>query len=311
MKFEPISSHRARLGEGPHWSYVRNELLYVDVHNGSICAWKPGSEPRIRKVCERATFLIDTADGGLVFGTPEGLATLKDIDDETIEPLIPAVPVEANEPMTSVNDARCDPRGRLWFGTMDRDTARRPICGIYRWTKEEGLLRTEDGVQISNGIQWSPKGDVMYYVDSWKQRLDAFDYDIETGAISNRRTLAHIPKEDGLPDGMNVDSESRVYVALYGGGKIRRFLPDGRFDCDIELPVGFPTSMCFAGDDLKTMYITTSSAGYANTGLESRERRDDPDLRGAILMTELDVPGQATRSMAETFDQLPGHDKRV
>jgi sugar lactone lactonase YvrE len=300
VELQPIGDVRCRLGESPYWWAERGELLFVDVHAGQVHAWSPATGTTTAgtttaTVAERVTFVVPSADGALVVGLRHGLATLADLASATGD-LEPAVPVQADLSQISLNDARADARGRLWFGTMDRED-REPIAGLYRWDAERGLDRVVDGVCLSNGIQFSPDGTTLYYVDSWTQRLEAFAYDVETGELGARRTVVEVPAEVGMPDGINVDSRGRIYVALYGGGALHVYLPDGTLDEVIETPVEFPTSCTFGGDDLRTLYVTTSSAGHASAGplrevaAGSRSVPLDPSLDGAVLAGTVEVPG--------------------
>jgi sugar lactone lactonase YvrE len=159
-----------------------------------------------------------------------------------------------------MNDGRCDPAGRFWAGTMS--TEREPGAGsLYRLEQVGGALlpqRVLGGLTVANGIDWSPEGRLMYYIDSPTQRIDVFDFDVETGAISNRRIFAEIPKAEGLPDGMVVDAEGGVWVALFGAGRLRRYTPSAVVAQEIEVPVALVTSAAFGGPGLGDLYITTA-----------------------------------------------------
>jgi sugar lactone lactonase YvrE len=299
VDFEPINDVRCRLGESPYWWAEREQLLYVDVHNGLVHAWSPGGATTSGHVAERVAFVIPAASGELVLGLRHGLASVKGLDAATGD-LEPAIPVQADLPQTALNDARCDRDGRLWFGTMDRED-RKPIGGLYRWDETRGLSRIVDGVSLANGIQFSPAGDVLYFVDSWTQRLDAFEYDSGSGELGRRWTVVEVPAEDGMPDGINIDSQGRIYVALYGAAQLRRYLPDGTLDAAIEVPVQFPTSCTFGGDDLTTLYVTSALAGHTGTGDFKggpRPDRHESGLDGATLVGSVEVPGIASPVVA-------------
>lgn len=306
MNFEALSGHRAKLGESPFWSQAKRELLYVDVHSGEICAWTQAAGTRRRRVADRVTFVLPTEDGGLVLGMRHGLAAMTGFDMPFDGDLQPCLPVEADRPTTSVNDARADRNGRLWFGTLEREK-RAPICALYRWTKADGITAETGGVALSNGIQWSPNGDVMYFVDSQTQRLDAFEYDQAEGRLGRRRTVAAIAPELGMPDGLNVDAEGMIYVALYGGGAIHRYTPDGRLERIIRTPVDYPTSLAFGGDDLRTLYVTSSSVGHHGSGGaagDAARPHDDTGLAGAVLVAANDIAGQPSQPLAASIDDF-------
>ena len=299
MDFDPINDIRCRLGESPYWWVERQTLLWVDVHNGNVHEWSADAGSQSAHVAERVAFVLPAASGELVLGLRNGLATLKSLADADGS-LEPSVPVEADWPHTALNDARCDQQGRLWFGSMDREN-REPIAGLYRWDLS-GLARVVEGVSLSNGIQFSPTGDVMYFVDSWTQRLDAFEYDQATGDIGRRWTVVEVPAEDGMPDGINVDTQGRIYVALYGGGCIQRYLPDGTREDTIEIPVQFPSSCTFGGTDLKTLYVTSAEAGHSGGGplrsVGGARRYEDAGLDGAVFAAEIDVAGLVSPTVA-------------
>jgi sugar lactone lactonase YvrE len=302
MKFERLSDHICKLGESPFWWEKHGELLYVDVHAGEICAWSPKSGTRRRRVTDRVTFIMPTLDDGFLLGLRHGIGALENFDAPLDGDIQPSIEVEADWPTTSVNDARADHKGRLWFGTLER-SKREPICGLYRWTPTGGLSKEVDGVALSNGIQWSPDGATMYFVDSHTQRLDAFEYDMTTGETGRRWTVAEIAPEDGMPDGINVDADGLIYVALYGGGQIHRYRPDGRLERAIKVPVRYPSSLTFGGDDLRTLYVTSSSVGHHGSGGERPEGMSDLD--GAVLVAQLDAAGTPSIACAARTDEFP------
>jgi sugar lactone lactonase YvrE len=164
-----------------------------------------------------------------------------------------------------MNDGEVDPSGRFWAGTMELGAA--PGRGsLYRLGPRGEVTRVLAGVSISNGLGWSPDERTLYYIDSPTQRIDAYDYDRSSGAIANRRTVAEIDPASGLPDGLAVDAEGCLWVALWGGSSLHRYTPDGRLDRAVALPVSQVTSCAFGGPDLDELYVTS-----AWVGLEERE----------------------------------------
>jgi sugar lactone lactonase YvrE len=173
-----------------------------------------------------------------------------------------------------MNDGKCDPAGRFWAGTMALDE--RPRAGaLYRLDPDHSVTKILDGVTVSNGLGWNVSHDVMYFIDSPRQGVDAFDYDRETGNVRNRRRLVDIPKEAGLPDGMAVDAEGYIWVALAFGGAVRRYSPTGELDRVVTLPVSFVTSCAFGGRDLMEMYITSG-----RLTLTEEQLREQPHAGG-------------------------------
>ncbi len=155
------------------------------------------------------------------------------------------------------NDGKPDPAGRFVIGTMAAQD--HPGTAALYQLDGGAIRRILDGVTISNGLDWSLDGETLYYVDTPTERIDAFDYDVTTGQITRRRTFVDLHGIPGRPDGLTVDSEGGVWVAMArGGAAVRRFTPDGRADQVISLPVPNPTSVTFGGDDLDDLYVTTS-----------------------------------------------------
>ena len=161
-----------------------------------------------------------------------------------------------------MNDGRCDPAGRFWAGTMADRWEDAPAAGaLYRLDGTSGALaatKVVGGITVANGIDWTPDGRHMYYVDSPSQQVDVFDFDGDTGTPRNRSAFVTVPAAEGLPDGLVVDADGGVWVALFGAGVLRRYSPSGRVDREIRLPATLVTSAAFGGPDLADLYITTA-----------------------------------------------------
>jgi sugar lactone lactonase YvrE len=164
-------------------------------------------------------------------------------------------------PGRRANDAAVAPDGSLWAGTMRYDEA--PGGGTLSRVTGDGTVGVVvDDVAVSNGTGWSPDGRLMYYIDSPTRRIDVFDHDGD-GQLVNRRTLAEIEQGSGFPDGLTVDADGCVWVALWDGGAVRRYTPDGELDRVIGLPVPRVTACAFGGADLSDLYITTARTGLS------------------------------------------------
>ena len=165
-----------------------------------------------------------------------------------------------------MNDGACDPQGRFWAGTMAYDES--PGAGVlYRLELDGSCTRVLTGLTISNGIGWSPDGATMYLADSGTGRVEAFDFDGGSGDISRRRTLVRIEQPGVVPDGLTVDEDGGIWVALWGGGAIQRYAPDGSVLATVRLPVDRPTSCAFGGPDRATLFVTTARAGLDEVAL--------------------------------------------
>lgn len=274
-------SHRHDLGEAPHWDAPTRTLIYVDIFNGLVHDLDPATGALTTVAVEApvgfvvpvagSTERIAACGGSLVRMTPAGIE-------------LGRLAVEAHLTGHRVNDGKADPVGRLWFGTMAKDWAK-GVSGMY-CVDEHGLRQVASGITLSNGLDWDVSRRRMYYVDSPTQQIDVFDYDVATGAVENRRRFAAVPAEDGLPDGLCLDAEGCVWLCLFGGGKIRRFDPDGAVMSDLAVPVTHPTCPVFGGDDLRTLYVTTSRHKL------TPEQRETQTLAGSLLVIDAGVPGR-------------------
>ena len=279
---ELVLDARAELGEGPRWDARAQRLLWVDIMRGRVHAFRPGHAAcRSVDVGRPVGALAGTADGGIVLAVAGGFARL-DWDSGQVRML---AAVEADRPQNRMNDGACDPAGRFWAGTMALDEG--PGAGALYRLDPDGTVRTMlTGVSISNGIDWSLDGRRMYYVDSPTRRIDAFDFDPRTGVIANRRTFVALPPEAGFPDGLTVDADGFVWLALWGGAALHRYDPEGARERIVPLPVTHPTSCAFGGSDLDELYVTS-----ARRPLSVDERARQP-MAGGLLRLRPGVVGR-------------------
>lgn len=258
---------QAELGEGPTWDAAAGRLIWVDILNCRVHTYDPATGRRtVRTTEQHVGAARPRAGGGLVLNLRDGIALL-DPDGTLRTAHHEAVPGRR------ANDAAVAPDGSLWAGTMRYDEA--PGGGTLARLAPDGTHTTVlDDVTVSNGTGWSPDGRLMYYIDSPTRRIDVFDHDPGDGRISGRRTLAAVEDGAGLPDGLAVDADGCVWVALWDGGAVRRYTPDGRLDRVVELPVPRVTACAFGGAGLTDLYVTT-----ARTGLTAPH-----PLAGALLV---------------------------
>jgi sugar lactone lactonase YvrE len=261
VAFDVAAEH----GEGIVWDAADGRLLFVDIPTGRVLEHVPGTAPTVALALDRhVTDVHPTRSGALVVAVREGIALLRGRSLDVI-----AAPL-AETPDIRMNDGNVDPAGRLFAGTMAYD-AREGAGSLYRLDPDRTLTTVLEGVTISNGIDWSPDGTLLYYADTPTQRLDVFDYDVATGTLANRRVFARIPEEDGMPDGLTVDAEGGVWVALYGGGAVHRYDADGRLDRELGIPgARLVTSCCFAGPNLTDLYVTTSTENLDGAQLRAQ-----------------------------------------
>jgi sugar lactone lactonase YvrE len=274
---------QADLAEGPWWDQQRQELLWVDIFAGRIHILDPASGlDRSIDVGQPIGMVARRQSGGLVCAVRDGIGFIN-LDENTFEL---AVPIESANPGTRMNDGACDPAGRLWAGTMATDLS--PTAGsLYRISTTLQVTPVLPGVSISNGLDWSPDGQTFYFTDSTTKRLDAYDFDVDTGEISNGRVLVELPQPVATPDGMAVDAEGTIWVAMWDGGCVQRFSPEGIHLETLDLPVIRPTSVAFGGPALNQLFITS-----ARNGLTPRQLQDQPHA-GAIFVLEPGVTGRS------------------
>jgi sugar lactone lactonase YvrE len=197
-------------------------------------------------------------------------------------------PIDLDRPELRMNDGACDSSGRFWAGTMHIDEI--PGAGsLYRLAPDGSVQTMLDNVTISNGIGWSPDDTLMYYVDTPTLGIDAFDYDAASCAISNRRRLATIEDGAGSPDGLTVDEDGCIWVALWEGWAVRRYAPDGTLAGVVDVPAARVTKPAFGGDALDELYVTTAAPDTPD--------REQPNA-GGIFLARPDAHGLPAHSYA-------------
>ena len=274
---------RALLGEGPRWDAASRRLLWVDIEGRALHLFDPArGDDRAIELDDRVGAAAPTETGGVLVALAGRLA-LVDLENESVMTLA-EIP---HGPELRLNDGVCDPAGRFWVGSMALDYA--PGRGaLYRYSREGGLDCVLENVTISNGLGWSPDGATMYYIDSMAYRVDRFDFDAATGEIADRRPFVVIERGAGIPDGLAVDDDGGLWVALWGRGSIRRYSSDGELEQVLAVPVDKVTACCFGGEDGRSLYVTTASVDL---------EREQP-LAGCVFVTELDVSGPPAQPFA-------------
>ena len=248
---------RCTLGEGPVWDGETQTLTWVDIPGHTIHRWTPGDDRcETHDTGRLVGFALTDRRGRLIAGLHD---TICEMCFGAADTRVLARP--DMHPENRFNDAACDPRGRLWVGTMHVEASRdkAPTGGLYR-RGANGLDLVEADIAISNGIGWSPDGSIMYFSDTHRGTVFAYAYDLETGRAGDRRVFAQVPIEIGVPDGLTVDSAGRVHVCVWRGARINVYAATGALDQVIAMPVANPTSCCFGGRDLRTLYVTTAAA---------------------------------------------------
>lgn len=276
---------RAGLGEGPLWDPRTSSLHWVDVMAGRVHTFAPGSGQ----------------DRGVDLGVPVGALALRDrgglvaaaqggffaVQPESEPELLAAV--AAGDDSIRMNDGECDPHGRFWAGSMDTGAA--DGAGALVVLTADGVRTALQGLTIPNGLAWAPDGASALFVDSPTHRVDRLEVDVDAANVVGRRPFAAIP-DDVLPDGMTVDAEGGVWVALWGGWGVQRFDEQGRPDGFVDVPAAQVTSVTFGGDDLMDLYVTTAA-----DGLNESDKRDQPHA-GGVFHCRPGVRGRAAYRVA-------------
>jgi sugar lactone lactonase YvrE len=241
-------------------------LYWIDLAGRKVCRYEPATGVnQWFETTSQVTALGMREGGGFVVATVDGFAFWDPARPGELEAIADIV---GDQPAIRFNDGKVDPRGSFWAGTMNDDDPRRPDGDLYRLDPDRGVHCIDSGYTVSNGMGWSLDRRTMYYTDTNRQTIYAFDYDITTGAIENRRPFVIVPQEEGKPDGMTVDSEGFIWSAHWNGWKVVRYDPDGKPEREIRLPVAQVSCPAFGGENLDELYLTTA-----------RKRLTDDDLR--------------------------------
>lgn len=254
MKAENLTGPVTHHGEGPVWSEAWSGLRFVDMLAGTLVTVDRSAVARRLDLRQPvAAFVRPRAQGGYVVATERGLGLSDDID---AVPTRSITVFEATD--LRMNEGGTDPEGRLYAGSMAYSQA--PGAGtLYRIGADLKPTVMLTGVTVSNGLAFSAGGRLCYYVDTPTGRVDVFDH--VAGELLNRRTFVSLARDHGLPDGLTLGADGSVWVALWGGGAVHGYSPDGQLISVIELPVSQVTACTFGGDALDTLYITTSRQG--------------------------------------------------
>lgn len=274
---------RSILGEGPMWHATERRLYWLDLRRPAIYRFDPASGRNEQITADLGAYvggLVFRADGSLVVDKEDGLHAV----DAASGRLLAIVDPEPDMPGNWFNDAKVDRMGRLWAGTGDRgETA--PTGSLYVFDADHSWQVVDRNIICSNGPAFSPDGRVAYFTDSYAQEVVRYAIDPSTGAVGPRQPFVRIADADVYPDGMTVDAEGGLWVALWDDWRIMRYSPDGDADREIRLPVPRPTSMAFGGVDYRQLFITTASIGLSDAQLA------DAPLSGSLFVCEPGVHG--------------------
>jgi sugar lactone lactonase YvrE len=272
MRAEQLTDPVAYHAEGPVWSPSWGGLRWVDMLAGDVLALDDAGRVSRRHVGSVAAALRPRSVGGAVIAVERGFA-LQDADGG-----LRTLPQLWDDPTLRMNEGSCDPQGRFYCGSMSY--RRVPGAGAVHRLDPDGSTRVVlDGVTISNGLEWSPDGSFAYYNDTPTRRVDVFDFDPDTG-LSNRRPFVQLGEK--RPDGLTVDADGGVWVALNGDGRVHRYAADGRLDLVVEVAAAKTTACCLGGPGMNRLFVTTSR--------ENLPEGADP-LAGSLFVADVGVTG--------------------
>jgi len=275
MSVDLVVECRSLLGEGVTWDAATSTLLWLDIDGRLLHRLHSDGRHEEVAMSSSTSVVVPTSTGELlaVSGLKVGILN----DSGVIEEVLAELPPDGDG---RANDGRCDPHGRLWIGTVDRSGEHR--AGVFCVDDSGFVRRVRSGRALSNGIDWSPDGSKCYHVDSLHRTVDELTLD-DKGFPVSERTIATF---DVLPDGVSVDMEGGIWVALWDGGGVVRLSPSGEIDCRIDVPGGWITSCAFGGADLRTLYITS-----ATVDLDDARRRANPSA-GSLFACRPGVAGR-------------------
>jgi sugar lactone lactonase YvrE len=276
LQIDCVVKGRDLLGECPLWDDRTGTLWWVDILAPSLKCFD--GSVKTYPLPEAMGSFAFREKGGLIAGMKSGIYFFDVEKNQRQEVARP----EPDLPQNRFNDGRCDRAGRFWAGTMS-DATREPSGALYRVSPEGRCVRMRSGITVPNSLAWSPDGRTMYFADSPRRKIWAFDYDGASGEMSNERLFA--ATHPGYPDGSCVDADGCLWNAEYAGARLVRYTPAGKIDRVIELPVQNPTCCCFGGERLDTLYITTAAQGLKEADLEKQP------LAGALFAVRPGVSG--------------------
>ncbi len=279
-ELELVVDCRSVLGEGPVWH--NGAFYWVDIDGELLNRWDPATgETQAWTISQKIGCAVPSTDGRWVVGAHHGLAWL-DLVTGSVEPICDP---ETDRPNSRFNDGKCGPDGRLWTGTMSMQ-GEGAAGALYCLGPDLACRRMVEGIGTSNGLAWSADGETFYYIDTPTRRVDAFGYDMDSGDLGDRRTIIAFAGDNENPDGMSIDAEGRLWVALWGGWSVVCVDPaQGKIIDRIAVPVERVTSCCFGGEDLRDLYITTARVGV------TEEQQTEQPHAGSVFRRRMNVPG--------------------
>lgn len=265
MRITRVDAPQCVGGENPMWDAATERLYYIDNTGKKVHSFEPGTgRTTSLDMPSVITTLVLRRGGGAVVTLRTGIHFL-DLETGAVELIDPL----GEPPPYVYNDGKVDSRGRFLIGGSTANFASpAPEGGLFRLDADRSVKRLDGGIHFSNSPCWSPDEKTFYFSDSWCDTTYAYDYDIESGSVANRRTFVNTRELGGLPDGATVDDDGLFWVAIYQGGKIAAYRPDGKLERTIEMPVKLVSSVAFGGPNLDRLFVTTIAHGIHGEQVE-------------------------------------------
>lgn len=279
-----LVENRAVLGEGAIWDHMKQVLYWIDIEGKKLFCYHPEIKSnKTYHLPQRIGTVVPCQGDKLLLALEDGLYYYS-LVDEKLSACIQRI--EHDLPENRCNDGKCDANGKFWIGTMPL-TADKPTGSLYNFSLKNGLNRVMDKLTVSNGMGWNSSGNEMYYIDSAKQAVQIFRYNLAKGVITEQTDQIAIPPDMGIPDGMTVDSENNIWVALWNGNAVICCNPNTlTIEKVVHVQAKHVTSCAFGGKDLATLFITTASIG-----LSSDELSRFPDSGKLISIENIGAKG--------------------
>ncbi len=273
----------ADLGEGAIWNYRSNELYWIDIEGKKLHVYHPETKKNktITLPCRIGTVVPSEEENKAIVALEDGVY----IVDTVTEELLLLSDVESDITENRFNDGKCDPNGNFWVGSMHL-AQNKPNASLYKINEKGESDKMLGGITISNGIVWTKDKSTMYYIDTPKGTIRAFDYDKTTSKISNERVVVTVDPKDGFPDGMAIDDQDMLWVGMWNGNAVAKYNPKtGTLEKKIQVPAHNVTSCAFGGNNFDELYITTASLDMTD-----EEKKQFP-LAGSVFKIKLKEKG--------------------
>jgi sugar lactone lactonase YvrE len=272
----------AVVGESPLWDAAAQRLWWTDLAGGRLLASDhAGRRTHDERLGDTLGAVVFRAGGGLTAALDGGVTAVEDGHLRRIADL------DLDDRRLRVNDAACDPAGRLWVGVVGTEPER--AAGALHVLHGDRALPVLDGLSFPNGFDWSPDGSILYLAESDARRVGRFAFDADGGRLGARETFVELPADDGLPDGITVDEDGGVWVAIWGAGEVRRYSPAGELTATVACPVSQTSSCAFGGPDRRTLYVTSAREGLSSAALGAQP------LAGSVFHTRVPHAGLPPR----------------